>query len=114
MTPARASTSTARTTCGRSPAPSTPSPRPSPLSNAPTAVSLALCQSVDRVRGDSGISLEPKFDGWRCQVLTGAGRVWSRHGTDLTRAFADIAQAPRAQPDCVLDGELVAVLDSRD
>ncbi|WP_329327108.1 hypothetical protein [Streptomyces mirabilis] len=76
-------------------------------------VSLALCRSVDQVRGGPGIAaLEPKFDGWRCQVRAGAGRLWSRHGTDLSAAFADIAQASRALPDCVLDGELVAVLDS--
>ncbi|MFK0022856.1 hypothetical protein [Streptomyces sp. NPDC090798] len=75
--------------------------------------SLALCQSVDQVRGGPSIAaLEPKFDGWRCQVLAGAGRLWSRHGTDLSASFADIAQASRALPDCVLDGELVAVLDS--
>jgi ATP-dependent DNA ligase len=75
-------------------------------------VSLALCQSVQRVRGGPGVSLEPKFDGWRCQVRAGAGRLWSRHGTDLSASFADIARASRALPDCVLDGELVAVLDS--
>lgn len=40
------------------------------------------------------------------------GRLWSRHGTDLSASFADIARASRALPDCVLDGELVAVLDS--
>lgn len=38
-------------------------------------VSLALCQSVDRVRGGSGVSLEPKFDGWRCQVLAGTAPI---------------------------------------
>ncbi|MFF3576669.1 ATP-dependent DNA ligase [Streptomyces mirabilis] len=76
-------------------------------------MSLALCRPVDQVRGGPGIAaLEPKFDGWRCQVRAGAGRLWSRHGTDLSAAFADIAQASRALPDCVLDGELVAVLDS--
>lgn len=36
----------------------------------------------------------------------------SRHGTDLTHAFADLAKASRVLPECVLDGELVAVLDS--
>ncbi|MER5820737.1 hypothetical protein ABT086_00025 [Streptomyces mirabilis] len=51
-------------------------------------------------------------DGWRCQVLAGADRVWSRYGTDLTHAFADIGQASRAPPECVLDGELIAVLDN--
>ncbi|MEU8957990.1 hypothetical protein AB0C93_27220 [Streptomyces sp. NPDC048518] len=51
-------------------------------------------------------------DGWRCQVLTGTGRLWSRHGTELTAPFADVAGAARVLPECVLDGELVAVLNS--
>lgn len=40
------------------------------------------------------------------------GRLWSRHGTELTGPFADVAGAARAPPTCVLDAELVAVLDS--
>ncbi|WP_439900516.1 ATP-dependent DNA ligase, partial [Streptomyces mirabilis] len=69
--------------------------------------------SVDHVLGHPhAAAIEPKFDGWRCQVRAGAGRLWSRHGTDLSASFADIAQASRALPDCVLDGELVAVQDS--
>jgi ATP-dependent DNA ligase len=76
-------------------------------------VPLALCRSVDHVLGHPHTAaIEPNFDGWRCQVLAGAGRLWSRHGTDLSASFADIAEASRALPDCVLDGELVAVLDS--
>ncbi|MGN9821557.1 ATP-dependent DNA ligase [Streptomyces sp. SD11] len=75
-------------------------------------VPLALCRPVEEVHSGAGLSLEPKFDGWRCQVLTGAGRLWSRHGTDLTAPFADLAHAAQALDDCVLDGELVAVLHS--
>ncbi|MGW7067131.1 ATP-dependent DNA ligase [Streptomyces sp. NPDC054855] len=73
-------------------------------------VPLALCRPVEQVRSGTGLSLEPKFDGWRCQVLARAGRLWSRHGTDLTTPFADVARAAQALPECVLDGELVAVL----
>ncbi|MGW7071854.1 ATP-dependent DNA ligase [Streptomyces sp. NPDC054855] len=76
----------------------------------PLPVPLALCRPVEQVRSGTGLSLEPKFDGWRCQVLAGAGRLWSRHGNDLTASFADVARAARALPECVLDGELVAVL----
>ncbi|QDN96194.1 hypothetical protein FNV65_07775 [Streptomyces sp. S1A1-8] len=66
-------------------------------------VPLALCRSVDHVRGHPHTAaIEPKFDGLRCQVLAGAGRLWSRHGTDLSASFADIAEASRALPDCVL------------
>ncbi|MFI5987776.1 hypothetical protein ACIBEA_43850 [Streptomyces sp. NPDC051555] len=71
---------------------------------------LALCKPVDRILTPN--FLEAKLDGWRCQIRCGAGRLWSRHGTDLTDRFSDIAQASRELPDCVLDGELVAVLNS--
>ncbi|MER5896558.1 hypothetical protein [Streptomyces sp. NPDC001876] len=67
---------------------------------------------VDLYADRAGLSLESKFDGWRCQILTGVGRLWSRHGTDLTAPFADVARAARFLPECVLDGELVAVLNS--
>ncbi|CAM5519271.1 MULTISPECIES: ATP-dependent DNA ligase [Streptomyces] len=50
-------------------------------------------------------------DGWRCSVHTGSGRIWSRHGKLLTRAFSDVADVTRQLPDCVLDGELLAVTD---
>lgn len=55
--------------------------------------------------------LEPKWDGWRCQIHTVTRRVWSRHGTDLSRQFSDVAAAAAGLPDAVLDGELVAVLN---
>ncbi|MEF3117638.1 hypothetical protein [Streptomyces chrestomyceticus] len=51
-------------------------------------------------------------DGWRCSVHTGSGRIWSRHGKLLTRAFSDVAEVARELPDCVLDGELLAVTDA--
>ncbi|MGW7824345.1 ATP-dependent DNA ligase [Streptomyces puniciscabiei] len=50
-------------------------------------------------------------DGWRCRIHTATRRVWSRHGTDLSRPFSDVADAAAGMPDAVLDGELVAVLD---
>ncbi|MDO0930768.1 hypothetical protein QQY66_03390 [Streptomyces sp. DG2A-72] len=52
-----------------------------------------------------------KWDGWRCQIHTATRRVWSRHGTDLSRQFSDVADAAAGLPDAVLDGELVAVLN---
>lgn len=74
-------------------------------------VPLALARAVDAVPEGRKWSLEPKWDGWRCLVHTAGGRVWSRHGTDLSRGFSDVAAAARTVPDAVLDGELVAVLD---
>lgn len=51
---------------------------------------------------------EPKMDGWRAcvEVKAGAVTVWSRHGTNLTARFPELA-ALGDGPDCVLDGELV-------
>ncbi len=72
---------------------------------------LARARAVTAVPEAQGWSLEPKWDGWRCQIHTATRRVWSRHGTDLSRAFSDVAAAAAALPDAVLDGELVAVLD---
>ncbi|MFF4409873.1 ATP-dependent DNA ligase [Streptomyces sp. NPDC001404] len=72
---------------------------------------LALARAVEVIPDRPGMGLEPKWDGWRAEIHTGSGRVWSRHGTDLTRPFSDVAEAAAALPDAVLDGELVAVLD---
>ncbi|MFB7836143.1 hypothetical protein [Streptomyces sp. NPDC056056] len=74
-------------------------------------VPLATCRPVAHVPASGELALEPKLDGWRCQILAGSGRIWSRHATDLTSRFNDVAQASRSLPPCVLDGELVAALD---
>ncbi|MEV1042950.1 ATP-dependent DNA ligase [Streptomyces sp. NPDC050204] len=73
---------------------------------------LALARAVEKIPVGSSWILEPKWDGWRCQIHTGSGRLWSRHDTDLTRAFSDISRAATALPDAVLDGELVALLNN--
>ena len=51
---------------------------------------------------------EPKWDGYRCTAS--AGRLYSRHGTNLTPYFPDLAPvlAARLPADLVLDGELIA------
>ncbi|MEU7158915.1 ATP-dependent DNA ligase [Streptomyces chrestomyceticus] len=77
----------------------------------PLPADLALARPVDEVRTGPGWNLEAKVDGWRCSVHTGSGRIWSRHGKLLTRAFSDVAEVARELPDCVLDGELLAVTD---
>ncbi|MEU6406245.1 ATP-dependent DNA ligase [Streptomyces sp. NPDC046985] len=77
----------------------------------PLPAALALARAVTAVPESPGVSLEPKWDGWRCQIHTATRRVWSRHGTDLSSQFSDVADAAARLPDAVLDGELVAVLD---
>ncbi|MFZ3475283.1 hypothetical protein ACODT3_42745 [Streptomyces sp. 4.24] len=73
-------------------------------------VPLALARAVAEIPDGPAWKLEPKWDGWRACVHTASGRVWSRHGTDLSRAFSDVGAVARELPDAVLDGELVAVL----
>ena len=59
----------------------------------------------------SGWIYEPKFDGFRCLVHRhgGSAVLRSRNGRDLTRLFADVAQAAVQElpPGSVVDGELV-------
>jgi ATP-dependent DNA ligase len=59
-----------------------------------------------------GCLYEPKWDGYRGLAavdLSGQPQIRSRRGTDLTRAFPDIATAVARQlpPGTLLDGELV-------
>ncbi|MGB3930587.1 MAG: non-homologous end-joining DNA ligase [Sphingobium sp.] len=54
---------------------------------------------------------EIKFDGYRQQVRVAAGAVtiWTRNGHDWTARFPEIVGDASALPDCILDGELVAL-----
>jgi bifunctional non-homologous end joining protein LigD len=56
-----------------------------------------------------------KFDGYRAQlrVSGGVATISTRRGLDWTQQFAVIAKAARALPDCLIDGEIVA-LDHND
>jgi ATP-dependent DNA ligase len=63
------------------------------------------------------LSAEPKYDGYRALLVRSEDRcrVQSRRGTDLTRAFPDLAAAGLGQlpEDTVLDGEVVVGVDGR-
>ncbi|GAA2836683.1 hypothetical protein [Kitasatospora aburaviensis] len=74
-------------------------------------VPVALARPIEQLPDSAGLDLvQGKVDGWRALVRTGPeARVWSRHGTDLTRAFSDVASAAALLPPAVLDGELIAV-----
>ncbi|MGH6870407.1 MAG: DNA ligase D, partial [Rhizomicrobium sp.] len=54
---------------------------------------------------------EIKFDGYRMQmrVAGGKARLLTRRGLDWTARFPEIARAGNALPDCLLDGEIVAL-----
>jgi bifunctional non-homologous end joining protein LigD len=57
---------------------------------------------------------EVKLDGYRAQLRVSGGesRVRTRAGLDWTERFAAIAKDAEALPDCMIDGEIVA-LDSK-
>ncbi|PZS24201.1 MAG: ATP-dependent DNA ligase [Pseudonocardiales bacterium] len=73
----------------------------------PPPVALARTATALPPRGVPMARFEPKFDGFR--AVWGAGRLWSRRGTDLSIYFPDLLPALRHLPeDLVLDGELIA------
>lgn len=79
-----------------------------------------LAASTTRPDPPRGWVTEPKWDGFRAFVARwGDGRVLirSRHGTDMTAGFPEVAEAAAALPEAVgellLDGELVIWHDGR-
>ena len=84
------------------------------LAAMPRFIEPQLCKSVDRPPAGDGWAHEVKFDGYRLQVRVEGGKavIRTRKGLDWTAKFAAIAKAAEALPDCILDGEAVA-LDSQ-
>lgn len=74
-----------------------------------------LARLEDRLPKGAGWVFEPKWDGFRC-ILFKSGRevfLQSRNGKDLSRSFPEVVRAAQHLPDCVLDGELVAIRNGR-
>ena len=88
--------------------------RSAAASTPPKFVAPQLARLVRFVPPGSGWGHEIKFDGYRMQmrVAGGAATLRTRKGLDWTRRFPEIAHAGEALPDCLLDGEIVA-LDKR-
>ena len=99
-----------------------PSAKPSPpirrkpviAGKIPNFVEPQLAKLVDRPTDQSGWAHEVKLDGYRAQVRVSGGesKIRTRTGLDWTDRFAAIAQDAEALPDCLIDGEIVA-LDER-
>jgi bifunctional non-homologous end joining protein LigD len=83
-------------------------------SSLPTFIAPQLCTSVDRPPSGSAWVHEIKFDGYRVQMRAANGKATlkTRKGLDWTAKFPAIAQAAASLPDCLIDGEIVA-LDHR-
>lgn len=77
----------------------------------PLFVEPELTRLVDHPPSGEGWAHEVKFDGYRMQlrVENGKATLRTRKGLDWTRRFAEIAEEGSALPDCILDGEIVAL-----
>ena len=80
----------------------------------PDFVSPQLAKLVDRPPNTAGWGHEVKFDGYRAElrVVKHQATFRTRSGLDWTHRFSALAQDARSLPDCLIDGEVVA-LDAR-
>jgi bifunctional non-homologous end joining protein LigD len=81
----------------------------------PKFVEPQLCTLKERPPDSSNWVHEIKLDGYRAQlrVADGLAVIRTRKGLDWTDRFAAIAKAARALPDCLIDGEVVALGENR-
>ena len=79
----------------------------------PAFVPPQLCRLVERPPSGPGWAHEIKFDGYRMQLRIEEGEVElkTRRGLDWTAKFPIIAAEARKFPDCLIDGEAVALDD---
>jgi bifunctional non-homologous end joining protein LigD len=77
----------------------------------PEFVPPQLCETRERPPSEAGWIHEIKFDGYRVQlrVQSGKATLKTRKGLDWTAKFPAIAQAAKGLPDCIVDGEIVAL-----
>jgi bifunctional non-homologous end joining protein LigD len=77
----------------------------------PDFIPPQLCEPHERPPTGRGWGHEIKFDGYRMQMRVegGAAVLRTRKGLDWTGKFAAIAKAGAALPDCIIDGEIVAL-----
>ena len=77
----------------------------------PDFIEPQLALLVERPPADTGWAHEIKLDGYRLQLRVQDGRavLKTRKGLDWTAKFEAIATAAQGLPDCILDGEAVAL-----
>ena len=85
-----------------------------PSGSMPPFIGPQLCTSVERPPVGADWVHEIKFDGYRIQMRVEDGKVTlkTRKGLDWTSKFGAIATVAAALPNCIIDGEIVA-LDHR-
>ncbi len=77
----------------------------------PKFIEPQLCKLVEQPPSEPGWGHEVKLDGYRAQLRVQGKHVTllTRTGLDWTTRFADVARSARHLPDCLLDGEVVAL-----
>jgi bifunctional non-homologous end joining protein LigD len=77
----------------------------------PKFIEPQLCTLLERPPGGPGWGHEIKLDGYRMQmrVENGHAELRTRNGLDWTEKFRAIATAGAVLPDCIVDGEIVAL-----
>jgi bifunctional non-homologous end joining protein LigD len=90
----------------------TESKQPPRLKSMPEFIEPQLCKLVDRPPATPGWAHEIKLDGYRVQlrVQNGDARIRTRSGLDWTGQFSAIAKVAGALPDCMIDGEVCALV----
>ena len=85
--------------------------RKSKTAIAPSFIPPQLCKSVSRPPLGANWVHEIKLDGYRMQlaIADGQAALRTRKGLDWTDRFTAIAQAAAGLPDCIIDGEVVAL-----
>ncbi len=77
----------------------------------PEFIEPQLCSVCDRAPSGAQWVHEVKFDGYRMQlrVEDGAAALRTRKGLDWTDKFKVVARSAAKLPDCIIDGEVVAL-----
>ncbi|HEX6858965.1 MAG TPA: DNA ligase D [Caulobacteraceae bacterium] len=77
----------------------------------PGFIEPQLAKLVDHPPPGGGWAHEIKFDGYRMQmrIEAGAATLKTRKGLDWSAKFKEIVAEGRALPDCLIDGEVVAL-----
>lgn len=90
---------------------SDPPSGPTRLARMPEFVAPQLCKLLERPPAGAGWAHEIKFDGYRIQMRVAKGQcvLRTRKGLDWSAKFPEIVAAARRLPDCLIDGELVAL-----
>ena len=92
----------------------TASRKPQTVAKVPAFVEPQLAKLVDQPPDGPRWAHEVKLDGYRVQLRVSQGRsvIRTRSGLDWTDRFTALAEDAQTLPDCMIDGEIVA-LDQR-